>query len=1301
MRSGRWKETRHGARAIRGFHFQDAVGALLAAKVATGSIESSVLVPEGFDDMSLEGSHPCHVQIKSRQPHLDPFTAGEASSHVLDTWEYHSEDATDGLSLLIVLEQGVKEEAGLSKWDRPLEASLSGDSEFRADLRLKAERRGMSDRDISRLFSSTVVVGATWEEVTSATVAEVETFVSLSPFQLLLVAGHLRSVVADASDMNASPDYEARCQLRKTDLAAQITEVAEQISVESVEFAIAEGICEPLNLAIPAIADDRFYEGTATQPGHVAAGLVVPRPDMLDEVKSGLDERSAVVVIGLSGIGKSAVLWTVPQTLPGVLWYRVRHLSPEDVPHLVRLARAYKVAPDRPVGFLIDAAGTDQFTGWSRLRIEAAAVPGMLLVATARTEDLFVLGDLTGCATVTLRLDETTAETIFKGLKRRGATEASYWLEAFNRSQGLTLEFTHLLTLGKRLGDVITGQVRRRIVEKRHIELDVLQLVSTADRWSASLATAKVMSDCAVSEWELREAIERLTEEHLIVERNGTMSGLHQLRSIAISDTIHAQPPPDINTTLRRVISIVPDGQLPRFIANLLRDVPSARPLIIESAAIENPELGRIAAYLQGLRLADFYEVATTWNNITDERKISACSRPLLFFHMLAGIPMADLMPKELRTAQETMAATPPRYSHRDLVARIGKGTLGRLLAMESRIESATQMLAAMEGGNPAFATAVEETLDSRSPLAQTLQSASMEQLGECLSAAHYCDPALAETLLVSIGGTEYILEQLRRDNPWITELDIRTKDDGPIAFGRILHVSDAVQGDARERCVALGQTLLRCLPHIESVDIQALAPGGHELRFGNFTHGISHLKGQFDYAESLKDWNQARMREVYMLLGDTDTNRLAAALPLLQAAADLTKERATIFLTGEPIHLNPAEYRRRVLELHNAGRELKPPLGQTALGRAGNPDIAPALITDHLSSLIVDLTGDVFKRIGNPEQHRKLAAYISDTVMKHLNGAINEPWSLLDIEGHPQSLDELRDTLLDIYAVLDQLARKDSATARVLNSVRSGRPEEALHRAAQTSRRHKRQRTRKRHRQIQRLCDRTGLTANVLHRPQDRPILEEFAITVELDSLLDWLSVVDTLHGILSDQQPVDEIYSLLPLRKGRPIPKLLMRLITQLHPSPELGHWDTMLPEPWPSRLADRFGKAEAALEVLSGIGHLSEDCVDHELVQTAAQDAVEQLHAAHQSLLELPTDPLVARLAELVEAIAAQVQEELDGTHTGQSYIEQLAVSVYKEQPTDELVLILHSTYLALEWDIDRENAIDLLLSDCAGG
>ena len=78
-----------GAWAGRGFHFQDAVGAWLLAKVETGSIREVVVVPEGFEDVSLEGELSLHVQAKSRGEHLGQFPTSEAAGHILDAWEKH------------------------------------------------------------------------------------------------------------------------------------------------------------------------------------------------------------------------------------------------------------------------------------------------------------------------------------------------------------------------------------------------------------------------------------------------------------------------------------------------------------------------------------------------------------------------------------------------------------------------------------------------------------------------------------------------------------------------------------------------------------------------------------------------------------------------------------------------------------------------------------------------------------------------------------------------------------------------------------------------------------------------------------------------------------------------------------------------------------------------------------------------------------------------------------------------------------------------------------------------------------
>ena len=819
-----WEATRWGARSGRGFHFQDAVGAWLGARVASGNVTADALVPEGFEDMSLEGPRPWHVQIKSRVKHRNRFPVGEASGIVLDRWQKRSERQSDGSILVVVFERGVKGEDGLNDFDRTLDETLLSGSSFRKALRRKAKQQSMDPEEINALFSFTVVTGVTWDQVTADTIAEISKLVSLPRSGSELVARHLRTVVAESSDANATTDYGDLRRLTKTELVATIQKAAEQIDVDSLEFALTAGICEPLNLNTP-ISDDRFYEGTATQPGHVAAGLVVARPKVMDRILSGLDEQSPVVITGPSGVGKSAVLWTVPEVLPGVLWYRIKRLLSENVPDLMRLARAQRASPDTPVGFLVDGAGTEGFSGWSRLRAEVASEPGVLLLATAREEDLTTLGDLTGCVTVTVRLNKAAAETIYKGLQRRGATQAPHWVEAFSRSNGLTLEFTHLLTQGKRLGDVIGQQIRRRLDEKRDQELEVLRMVSVAHRWSATLSTSEVQAACETDDWELRRTIRRLAEEHLIVERDGVISGLHRLRSSAISDSIHAQPPPDLHSTIRRVIPLVQDQQLHRFIANLLRDVPSARATVIGTATSESLQLGRLAAYMEGLRLFDFYEVAKTWKDISDDHGIWASTQPFLFAMTATGMRVSDLGVAPLQPVQDAMQAVGGQSSLSDLVSHIGAETLAGLLAAEEDIEKATRMFSVLTNATSGTVAALKEALRSGSPLVETLRSAPVDQLADCISAARFCDPTLAESLLDQIGGPDQILRRIRTHNPWIIRLEIRTENANPVPFARILHVSDAVQGDPRENCVALGRVLLRCLPRIESVDIRAVTP--------------------------------------------------------------------------------------------------------------------------------------------------------------------------------------------------------------------------------------------------------------------------------------------------------------------------------------------------------------------------------------------------------------------------------------------------------------------------------------------
>lgn len=147
-----WERGRSGARPGRGFHFQDAVGAWLAAQIASARIAADVLVPEGFEDMSVEGASPLHVQVKSRVQHLGRFPVGDAAKHILKSWEKHLRRAEDNSTLVVVFERGVSDEENRAGLGRPLADSLSADSALRAGLRLAAGTRGINADGMNRLL---------------------------------------------------------------------------------------------------------------------------------------------------------------------------------------------------------------------------------------------------------------------------------------------------------------------------------------------------------------------------------------------------------------------------------------------------------------------------------------------------------------------------------------------------------------------------------------------------------------------------------------------------------------------------------------------------------------------------------------------------------------------------------------------------------------------------------------------------------------------------------------------------------------------------------------------------------------------------------------------------------------------------------------------------------------------------------------------------------------------------------------------------------------------------------------------
>ena len=1123
-----WAETRHGAIAGRGFHFQDAVGALLAAQIASGAIPNTSVVPEGREDMWLNGSVSRLVQAKSRRPDLGAFPARAAAGHVVDAWNRQAARLRDGSRLVVVLETGIEGEDGLDDMERPLGVALSGDSAFLSAVRSRARNAGFTANEVNSFVQSTSVVAITLGEITSEALFHLSECVDLPAAPLEMVLCRLRNLVADAVDANANPDYSQRRTLDRSELVAHIQNAAQLIDVDALEGALSSGCCETFAYDASAVADDRFFEGVSVQPFHVAAGLVTPRPDAVGEVVAGLGAYSVVVIHGPSGVGKSAVLWTLPRELSHVLWFRVHRLSATDVSDLVTLARAYRASAESPVGFLVDAAGTENFDGWSQLRARTAAMPGVLLVATARNEDLITIPALADCAQVDVRLNETTAAAIFEGLSRRGATEFGGWREAYEQCDGLTLEFTHLLTQGRRLAAVIGDQVGQRIREDRDDELDVLRAVSVADRWSVSLPLPDLVRACGLSEVDMSTALARLKEEHLVIERDGVVSGMHQLRSTAICEAVHTYPPPDLRQTVERVVPSVPTSQLHGFVASLLRDEPELIQVLIGTAQSAELSAERMAAFLHGVRLADYRARATEWKKLVEQRGVLPSTWLVLFSFTTAGLTIPDSPPTELRPAQTAMERVPGPQRRDEFISAIGTRPIAQLTVSTGDLRSAASLLATCYETAESLDEALCLALNASNPIVDALWASEIESLSAFLTTAYETAPVFVGKLIELLGGRESMLQRVRAAEPWIVELDLDQEPEATIARGRFLHLSDTEQGDADEAAHAISRRLWSLLPGIDGVDIRAVLPSGRPLRMGRYELGVSQLRRESHLSEHSIAWNRARVQVIRTLLGANDSYRLRTLLPLLRKATRLADQVGTLLVKHLPSVPDLSDLRRETEALHSAVTQIRPSIRGAEFDQPGILDHPDALENDDSVALITDLTRNIVPRITHPGEYRSLAVYIRETIVgTHLEGCEKEPWPLVGDDRHPSCLDEMRHSLLDIAAVLEVLARGESEPAAIRSSAMSGSRDDTLRRAAEWCRRRHAKQVQQRRSEIQTTCSATGLDVTVLlGRHEDDP-LREFAITVELPTLLSWPDASERLVQALSVDQPSDEVWS------------------------------------------------------------------------------------------------------------------------------------------------------------------------------
>lgn len=1117
-----WTATRAGARAGRGFRYQDVATALLAVQAWAGATWTAV-VPEGVDDVTLHGpNRELRVQVKSRHDPRGTFTAAEIGTHIAHTAaNIPAGDLRAGrVAVALLLERPADKIAPTG-----LDAVLAEDPEsvqlLSAPLASVAGNLGLP---VAELLASTHLLvtpdpADIIVELISARTGCVEAAGRL-------IADRLRQLAGAAADANYRASPRDPATLDATLVQRVVDDVLANINPAAVLAAVSSGLCEPVSFA--AVEAPGFYEGVDVVPGHIGAGLVLDRPETTAEIARGLQRRRAILVAGPSGSGKSACAWLAAhEARHSVRWYRVRRAPPDQVHTLLDLARAIEATAERPVGFVFDDLGRELAGGWDELRRAAVQRPGILILGTVREEDLFLVDDLAGVALVRPVLDEDLAVRVWTALRETRELAFVSWREPFERSLGLMLEYVHMLTSGERLQETLDAQVRRRLREGRDNEIAVLAAVAEAARLGGSVDAGRLRASLSLAAGAFDRALTRLVDEHAIrVSGDGTLTGLHEIRSAGLHDALRRMAASAAGEARGTMVDALAPRSfatvLPRLIAEgAVADTPLLDALAHRAASLDPSDLASLS---YGLGLATCDRIAERWLAIAAEEGIDARLASFALTFAIAGTTF------DMPQFAKLDAAVARRGELRTADLRVGLlrrfGDLGHLRPSLAEYHD----LAASFAPIPFAATAPPFELLPGADAA----GAGLDDIVEILATARTLGPERAARIVERFGGTEALLDRLHRERAWITRPTLRREGDELVVSSDVRYVDPAMQGDANDAVVAHCEGLLAAAPRADVVASTMIGWDGRPAGLAGLPVASKRIPRDNLLPPVAVAWNRAMMRAVQRRhAATTESGRANALSVAISELARLLADAAELQCRG-----STADGRAMVMVAIRTllNSFIEPSSAGLSAGSARDQGVAD--MNDELHTFVSALT-DLVRELGAGDVEHPLVKAAEVARLKAAADRLSAApeWRWLDDPPHA-ALSRLADLLDDLDAVLG-LAHGDPAEWRSarLRAERSSRSNRTLPRFAADARDRARASADRRVAAIADALASEDRRVLVARRPADPDALTwprlEFLALVPVDHLATFMTEVETL--VVSGRHAADgHALYLAPVREG-----------------------------------------------------------------------------------------------------------------------------------------------------------------------
>ena len=995
--------SRYGSHAGRGFRYQDAIAVWLTVMIWSGRREAARVVPEGGDDIELRGDKTSFLQVKSRREHLGPYGVGETTSHICALWDRHDTAILQPNGLELILERGV---AGLGQqvcdnYTIPIADDV---------LKSLSSKKGSSE-----LLPKTklLVVRSPHEDVVDMIVQRT----GCQPIAAQLCHAELLVRIGAMADQNGKLDPKNYLGLSPSDTEAAITDVLSAIDVDALEQAILEGVCEPVDFVTP-IHDPNFYLGINVEPGHLAAGLVVERPSGRAQISNAIETQRAALVVGPSGAGKSALMWEAAYSLRHVIrWFRINRVESSDLPSIRQLVRGLRVSESSPVGLVMDDVGVRGSGGWDQLVRQFTAIPGVVILGSIREEDIFLIEERSGVVEVRAQPDDELAERLWSELRGTGRTSWEGWLEPWNLSGRLLLEYVHTLSRGRRMEAVLADQVAARSRDPgRAVELVVLQIGSCAGMAGAQIDIRRLTNATGQGEAEVNRALHRLVEEHLVhMPTPGLLEGLHQLRSQELFRLTHRMPPPNPRETFSRTVLSVPAVELEALVAEAMirhqLDVSDLIKALAHRLEMEQ-DPGALAAALRGLGTGFVSSGVDRWLETQEVRVLPRTQITTAALFGISGTEMPELPQlEEVNAAGRRLAeikgewADDPRLK---LMAALLPSAIAPMVA-SARLSDLEQILAALVGS-----ALPEEVRSSLVALKPDLLGGELEIVATLLGTVNVLDRDIGQ-IWAKAAGQKELLERISKEVPWAGNVTLHQEEDGLTVNCDYWYVAPSRQPLPHDDVVRICELLIAICPIADFAVSRAVGSNGELAGFSKHPVASKRIPRSGLPPASLPAWNRRWQDMVARRIATPSYSEyLARGASILNKLVPNLERIFEAHLRGRNA---PTKLFEALNLLNQEATELTPPINSVRAATGVGSEERKYFSTP-LQDILFNSSVNTIKRFSDlPEGAGAYISWLGSLIENVDTATRDEPWQLIGNDP-PSNLIRLRN-LLDILRML------------------------------------------------------------------------------------------------------------------------------------------------------------------------------------------------------------------------------------------------------------------------------------------